>query len=309
MLTLQDSQVQLRIAHLSLVMMEENVPEEEYRLLSEHLVNASMGLLRAGQFSFLTGILESLRAHARDKKSEAIRQRALWAVQAFSSRQTMPLVAPYLQEGAGEPEAVALFLRACGEEILPWLFDLYLDPSFTPSPHLLDIMGGFGQKAGEEAYRRLRGQNTQGVTRLLAFIREKAHYNVASELADLYHQGNRDVKREVLETLLLFEDPLAVKLLHEGVRTENWEERMEAVVIICRHRIWDLLDEVLAHVKTFVIGKEDVLHNERIIREIAASGDPVVKPHLERLTRVHWTLSPRRLSGMKRLLREVLPAA
>jgi len=307
--TLQDDRVQLRITHFSLVMMEEAVSDEEYRLLSQHLVNAAMGLLKTGQFSFLTAVLETLRSHAQTKKSETVRQRALWALQAFTSRQTMSLVAPFLQAGVGESSAVAAFLQACGEESLPWLFDLFLEPSFTPAPYFLGILGGFGKKAGEEAYRRLRGQNTQGIARLLTFIRETAHYNVASELKELYNQGDWDVKKDVLETLLQFEDPLALDLLREGIQRDDWEERMESVVLICRHRVWDLLDEVLVHMKTFLIREEDARHNERIIREIAATGDPAVAPHLEKLNRIRWTLSPRRLIRMKQLLREVLPRA
>jgi hypothetical protein len=307
--TLQEDLVQLRITHFSLVMMEEDVSDEEYRLLSQHLVNASMGLVRGGQFAFLTNVLETLRSHTRTKESETVRQRALWAMQAFTSRSMMPIVAPFLQAGAGESADVGTFLKACGEDSLSWLFDLYLDPSFTPSPFFLDILNGFAKAAGDEAYRRLRGRDSAGIARLLTFIRETAHYNVASELKVLYDQGSRDVRRDVLETLLQFKDPLALDLLRGIIRQDDWEERMEAVHLICRYRAWDLIDEVLALLRTFLIRKDDASRNERIIREIASTGDPVVAPHLKKLAGVRWTLSPRRLLRMKQLIREVFASA
>lgn len=309
--TLQDEEIQYRITYFSLVMMDEEISDDEYRLMSQHLVSSAMGLVKAGRFSLLTDVLETLRSHSRTKPSEPIRQRALWAVNAFASRQMMPLVAPFLQAGAGQSESedVGAFLKACGEQSLSWLFDLYLDPSFAPTPFFLNILNGYGTPAAEEAYRRLRGQDSIGISRLLTFVRDTAHYNVASELKELYDQGGWDVKREVMATLLQFKDPLALDLLRDGIKRDNWEEKLEVMSLISRHRLWDLIDDMLALVKTFVIREEDAVHNEQIIREIAAAGDPAVTPHLLKLAKQRWSFSPRRLGRMKRLIRELLPAA
>lgn len=114
---------------------------------------------------------------------------------------------------------------------------------------------------------------------------------------------------EVLETLLQFKDPLAPDLLRDGIRRESWEEKTGVISLISRHRIWGLIGDVLVLVKTFLIREEDAVRNEWIIREIAASRDPAIIPHMESLAKIRWTLSPRRLSRMKRLIRETLPPA
>ncbi|NPU84125.1 MAG: hypothetical protein HPY65_06515 [Syntrophaceae bacterium] len=117
------------------------------------------------------------------------------------------------------------------------------------------------------------------------------------------------IKREVTETLLQFKDPLALDLLREGLQRDNWEEKMDVVSLIGAHRAWDLIGDVMALVKTLVIREEDIVHNERIIREIAATGDPAVIPHLHHLARIRWSFSPRRMARMRRLIRELLPSA
>jgi len=307
--SLQDDEIQYRITYFSLVMMEEEISDEEYRLLSEHLVNSAMGLVSAGRFSLLTEVLETLQTHTRTKPSESVRQRALWTIKAFTSRRMMSLVEPFLQVDIGQSDALKAYLKACGEDTLPWLFDLYLDRSFTPSPFFLGILNSYGKAAGDEAYRRLKGQDSLGISRLLTFIRDTAHYNVSKALKELYDQGSWDVRMEVLETLLQFKDPLATDLLRDGIRRENWEEKAGIISLIGRHRIWDMIGDVLALVKTFLIREEDAVRNEWIIREIAASRDPAVIPHMEGLVKIRWTLSPRRLGRMKRLIRETLPSA
>ena len=307
--SLQDDEIQYRITYFSLVMMEEDIPDEEYRLLSEHLVTSAMGLVSTGRFSLLTEVLETLQTHTRTKPSESVRQRALWTIKAFTSRQMMSLVEPFLQIDIGQSDSLKAYLKTCGEDTLPWLFDLYLDRSFAPSPFFLGILNSYGKAAGDEAYRRLKGQDSLGISRLLTFIRDTAQYNVSTALKELYQQGSWDVRMEVLETLLQFKDPLAPDLLRDGIRRESWEEKTGVISLISRHRIWGLIGDVLVLVKTFLIREEDAVRNEWIIREIAASRDPAIIPHMESLAKIRWTLSPRRLSRMKRLIRETLPPA
>jgi hypothetical protein len=222
----------------------------------------------------------------------------------------MPLVAPFLQAGAGQSESedVGAFLKACGEQSLSWLFDLYLDPSFAPTPFFLNILNGYGRPPP----KRPIGGSATGLHRDIApaDIRP-GHGSLQCRLGaeGAVRPGRLGREERGHGDAPAVQGPLALDLLRDGIKRDNWEEKLEVMSLISRHRLWDLIDDMLALVKTFVIREEDAVHNEQIIREIAAAGDPAVTPHLLKLAKQRWSFSPRRLGRMKRLIRELLPAA
>jgi hypothetical protein len=55
----------------------------------------------------------------------------------------------------------------------------------------------------------------------------------------------------------------------------------------------------MSMLKTCYIREEDAILNQWIIQELAATGDPAALPHLERISRIRLSLSPKHLSQMK----------
>ena len=298
--TFTHEHVEFRICQLVFCLMDEDLSAEDYRACSKRLLQFLPELLKTGQFLFLTEVLESLRRHGREKPIESIRQNALSLLRTLSEKESIAkYVTPFILERTGEPAVIAKFLLAGGIQHLSWLFDLYLDPKAPLSATIARIIKGFGRSATEEAVRRLPDRDSQTIIRLLTLIREMADKSVASSLNALFHHRDWTVRREVIKTLIEFDDPAVIALLRESLKAENHDEVMEAVGLSCRYRVSDLLEDLTSMLKTFAIRDENTILNEWIVGELAKTGHPSVIPHLERIAAAWFSLSPKPLSEMK----------
>ena len=300
LITLTYEHVDFRICQLIHSLMDEEIAEEDYLVCSGKLARSLPELLKGGQFPFLTTVMETLRRHAREKPIENIRQKALSLLRSLSEKETIArTVAPFILKGTGEPAVLTTFLISSGVQNLSWLFDLYLDPKASLSATITEIMKGFGRSATEEAVKRLPEQDSQTIIRLLTFIREMDDRSVASSLKNLFHHEDWTVRREVIKTLIQFDDPAVIELLRESLKAENHDEVLEAVGLSCRYRVADLLEDLTSMLKTFVIREENAILNEWIVGELVKTGHPSVIPHLERIAATWFTFSPKSLSRMK----------
>ena len=98
-----------------------------------------------------------------------------------------------------------------GVQNMPWIFDLYLDPSTTASDTLMDIIKGFGSDAVEEASKRLENLTPLKSLRLLAFFREVGNHSTIPLLKELYKFDDFEVRKEILEILFMFKDSEAIE--------------------------------------------------------------------------------------------------
>lgn len=301
--TLNEAQIDFQICRLVHPLMDGQIKEEEYALCARKLARSIPELLKGGRFPFLTALMETLRRHLREKPLEPIRQNALALLRSLSDKETIARQAtPLILQGMGKPEELKAFLLSSGAQNLTWLFDLYLDPRAPVSSALTDILKGFGTTTTEEAVKRLPGRDSQSIIRLLALIREMADRSSVPAVRNLSRHEDWTVRREVIRTLIEFDDPSAIGLLRKSLKAENRQEVLDAVSLACRYRLGDLLDDVTALLKTLVIGKEAALFNEWIVGELAKSKNPAVIPHLERIAAARLTLSPSQLAQTKIVL-------
>ena len=169
--TLTYERVDFRICQLLHSLMDEEIAEEDYLACSGKLGRSLPGLLKAGQFVFLTALLETLRRHSHDKPAEQVRQKAQSLLKPLLEKETIARCAtPFILEGAGDPAPLTQFLISSGVQNLSWLFDLYLDPKTSPSPMFTAIIKGFGRSATGEALKRLPVQDAPSIIRLLTLI-------------------------------------------------------------------------------------------------------------------------------------------
>jgi hypothetical protein len=298
--TLTDEHIDFQICQLIHSLMDEKIEEEDYLVCSGKLARSLPDLLKAGQFPFLTQVMETLRRHAREKPSENIRQKALSLLRSLSEKETIARhVAPFILKGVGDPAVLTPFLISSGMQNLSWLFDLYLDPKVPPSATMTEIMKGFGRSATEEVVKRLPDQDSQTIIRLLLFLRETDDRSVASSLKNLFHHEDWTVRREVIMTLIQFDDPAVIGLLQKSLKAKDQDEVLEAVGLSCRYRVADLLEDLTSMLKTVVIRETNAMLNEWIIGELAKTGHPSVIAHLERIAATWFTFSPKTLSRMK----------
>lgn len=298
--TLTYEHVDFQICQLIHSLMDEEIAEEDYLVCSGKLARSIPELLKGGQFPFLTTVMETLRRHAREKPIENIRQKALSLLRSLSEKETIAkYVAPFILKGTEEPAVLTTFLISSGVQNLSWLFDLYLDPKAPLSATITEIMKGFGRNATEEAVKRLPDQDSHTIIRLLTFIREMDDRSVASSLKNLFHHEDWTVRREVIKTLIQFDDPAVIELLRKSLKAENHDEVLEAVGLSCRYRVADLLEDLTSMLKTVVIREANAMLNEWIVGELVKTGHPSVIPHLERIAATWFTFSPKSLTRMK----------
>ena len=298
--TLTYERVDFQICQLIHALMDEEIAEEDYLACSGKLARSLPELLKTGQFLFLTTIMETLRRHAREKPAENIRQKALSLLRSLSEKETIARhVTPVILKGTVEPAVLTPFLISSGMQHLSWLFDLYLDPKAPLSATITEIIKGYGRNATEEALKRLPDQDSQTIVRLLLFIREMDDRSVASSLKTLFHHEEWTVRREVIKTLIQFDDPAVIELLRRSLKAKDQDEVLEAVGLSCRYRVSDLLEDLTSMLKTVVIREADAALNEWIVGELAKTGHPSVIPHLERIAATWFTFSPKTLSRTK----------
>jgi hypothetical protein len=303
--TITEDETGFRICQLLLTLMDEETTDEVYLAYATRLTRAVPELIRSGQFPFLTEVMETLRRHGREKEkfSEKIRQKAMSSLKLFSDQEYMAKhVAPFILHGLTDANVMAKFLTASGGQNVPWLFDLYLNSQSPASTLLVDILKSFGRSAIDEAIKRLSGQSPQKIIQLLTFLRGAADKSVVIYLKDLFDHEDWNVKREVIETLFYYNDPAAADMLRKSLRSRNREELLNAVSLTCRYRVIDLINDLMALLKTFAIREEDAILNDWIIKQIGATGDPAFVPCLEKISQIRFSVTPKRLSKMKLIL-------
>jgi len=298
--TLTHEHVDFQICQSIHCLINGELPEEDYLACSGKLARSIPELLKGGQFSFLTAVMESLRRHAHEKTTGNIHQKALSILRSLSEKETIAQhVAPFILNGTGEPAVLTEFLVSSGVQNLSWLFNLYLDPKVPLSATITMIMKGFGGNATEEAVKRLPDQDSHTIIRLLTFIREMDDRSVAPSLENLFQHEDWAVRRELIKTLIAFDDPAVIELLRKSLKAEDKEEVLEAVGLSCSYRVADLLEDLTSMLKTVVIHEENAILNEWIAGELAKTGHKSVIPHLEKIAATWFSFSPKHLTGMK----------
>ena len=305
--TLDDEYIDFRICKLVLTLMEEEDDEENYLTYSTRLALFIPDLLKKGQFSFLISVIEILRRHGQESALEKIRGQALSVLSILTDPNTNArYITPFILEGRDDTAVVKNFLVMSGVQNIPWLFDLYLDPSTMASDTLMDIIKGFGSNAVDEASKRLENQTPLKAFRLLAFLRKVGNHSTIPLLKELYEYDDWNVKKEVLEILFLLKDPVAIDLLRKSLHSSNREEVLQAVSMTFLYEVRELMEELMSLLKKFYIREEDAILNEWIVRQLVGTGNPWAISYMETIMAVRLTLSPQRLSRMKEILYESL---
>lgn len=298
--TLSHEYVDFQICQLVRFLMDDDALLEDYLAWAEKLSKSIPQLLKAGKFEFLITVMETLRRHAIEKPDEIIRQKAKSILGQLSEKGTIArFVAPFILKGTEEPAVLTQFLISSSMQNLSWLFDLYLDPKAPLSASITEVIKGFGKSATDEAVKRLPEKGPQAIIRLLALFREMSDRSVVPSVKNLSYHDDWPVRREVIRTLIQFDDPSVIGLLQNSLKSKDHDEMVEAIGLACRHRAGDLLKDLTSMLKINVIREDDAILNEWILSELTKSGHPSAIPLLEKIAATSFTLSPKYLSRMK----------
>ena len=302
--TMTDEHIVLQISQFLLGAMDEELIEETYLNYSQKLELYVPELFRAGHFSFLADAIDTLRCQGQEKHSPGSRQAAMSLLNIISNSETIARhLTPFLAEGAVDHNTLVKFLTASGVQNVSWLFDTYLDLPSHLSEAFIDILKRFERAAYDEACKRLAELRPESIIRLLSFFRSLGDRSILPALKDIFGQEDFHVKKEVIETLMHFEERSSAEaLLREKLRSPNRQEVLYAVALICHYGFMELLENMMSLVKTFRIREEDAVLNEFIVNGLVAAKDPAVVPYLQRIAGKRLSLSPKRLARMRRIV-------
>jgi hypothetical protein len=301
--TLADAHLDFRICQVCPFLMDEAMDEADYLAFSRKLERSLPDLLRAGRFQWLTSLLETLRRHVREKPSDPLRQQASSLLRSLANKEIVAKhVTPFIRDGKGDQTALKAFLLAGGAQNLSWLFDLLLTPGTAINETLVGILRGFGREATEEALRRIPGRDSQAIARLLTLIRDVGEKVDAASLKELLPSEDWKITREVIRTLVQFDDPAAGELLRESLRSRERDRVLEAVGLSCRYRIAEMLADLTSLIRIVAMREEDAILNEWIVSEVMKTGHPAVLPLVEKIASARLTISPKHLAQLKKTL-------
>ncbi len=306
--SLDDDHLDFQIGRALLAFMEEELEDEDYQEFSRKLIAVVPDLLGSGNFALLLDSLESLRRHAREKKSPAVREQAEASLAIFHDPAFIAQAVKSFDAWArSKGKEAAGFLLALGPEALPGLLDIYSEDQ-TPGGRriLFDLLCNFGKPAIVEAQRRLQDPRAYYVRNLLMLIRWAGNATVVASVKPLLRHADEKVRLEALAVLLRFRDAEAIELLRQALRSKDPDVSSQAVFLAGQYRVAAVIDDLIALIKTVILFEADYRVNEEIIRALGEIGDRRAVPELEKLARASWTLHRESLSRMKVALYESL---
>jgi hypothetical protein len=298
---LDDQHLDFQIGRAVLAFMEENIDEEDYREFSKKLIAIVPDMLVSGHFPLLLDILQTLRWHLSDKKSEAVRKCAAEALQVFWDPafidKSLESFNTWSRSRGKDSQA---FMLALGPILVPGLLEIY---SYDTVPGgrrvLFDLLCTFGKDTVDEAVKRLGDPRAYYVRNLLMLIRRAGTPAVTAAVKPLLKHADPKVKLDALAVLLRFKDPAAVGVLRQEISSKDPDVSSAAVLLAGQFRVADVVEDILPLIKRTILFETDYGVNEELIRVLGEIGDARAIPELEKLAKAGWSLYRKSHAQMK----------
>jgi hypothetical protein len=302
--SLESPLLDARIARALLALMEGDSSEDEYKDYADKTFRIASDLIGEGEFTVPLEILNTLQRHARGKPDPAIRSLSESSLQRF--RYPMFLskaLAAFDKWKSGQDGKAQAFVSAIGPDIVPQALNLYLHCDESgDNHHLFNLLAIFPDRVAEIAKEEIPTRRGPPLVRLIRLVRRLGNRNLIPELRPLLDLDDRQVKMEVLETLVRFQDLEAVDLLRKFLKTKNAEDQLRVIEIAGMYKVEDLAEDLASMVRTFSLFRVDYKRNERVVKALGRIGHASAVPVLERLARTRFSLYPKQLTTLKLLI-------
>lgn len=302
--SLEDSQLCAQIAMLLLGFLKPDLDQERYRVYAAKLVGIGHELLEAGHLLLLWRILNRFGQHSRKPVGNDIRAIAAesiesWQDPAFTSKAVEALL------GCREPIDPNFFdfLIALGPQIVPDLVNAYgKRKNAEAGESIIRILAEFKAEAVKEARKRLRDTRPDYVCNLVEFLRRIDAREALPQLRSLMETGNTKVQMEVLVALLKFGDGWAPVYLRKALQSNRTHIASQAIAMAAKHKVRDMVPDLVAMLKPRVVFKSDFQKNEEIIEALGQIGDSAAIPTLEKLAKSNGLFHQEEQLHMKQVL-------
>jgi hypothetical protein len=160
----------------------------------------------------------------------------------------------------------------------------------------------FSDRVTEIAKKDVQSRRGPALVRLIRLVRRLGTHDLIPELRPHLDDNDRQVRMEVLETLVRFQDPESADLLRKSLALKNADDQLRVIEIAGMHRVEDLAQDLASLLKTFSFFRGDYTRNEKILEALGRIGHPCAIPALERLAKTRFSFYPKQLANLKLLL-------
>jgi hypothetical protein len=290
----------LRITHISLALLDQNLAIEDYAGFAENLVLRAGHFIDTGVYDVVLMMIQTFQRHIQEK-SDSFRLVAEECLQRLMISDIPTRALQVLQDGSSDQFGVASdILSAVGKSAIPGIMDLYIaDASPVGGRAVFELLKTFGMDSLEEAYVRLHDSRIAVLRKMLAFIRKLGSKASIRHIRPFVSHDDPIVRLDALTALLHFQDPEVAAFLCRSLQSSDHRECLGAIQLSGYYRIAEVTNVLSGMLIKSPWRKVDYRKNATIIKSLGKIGDPCVLPVLEKLSEKSLAIYPDELRKMK----------
>jgi hypothetical protein len=290
----------LRITHMSLALLDQDLAVEDYTGFAEKLVMKAGHFIETGACDVVLMMIQTFQRHAQEKPA-AFQLVAQECLQKLTISDIPARVLQMLQNGSEDRVDVASdILSAFGKAAIPAVMNLYIDEaSSIGSRAMFRVLKALGEDSLEEAYTRLHDSRIAVLRKMLAFIRKIGSEASIGHIRPLISHQDPLVRLDVLTALLHFQDPDAAAFLRCSLQSGDPLECLGAIQLSGYYRVGEATNDLVDLLVKSPWRKVDYRKNVTIIKSLGKIGDPGALPVLEKFAGKALAVYPDELRKMK----------
>lgn len=308
--SLEEPHITILVAGALNGLMDASTDVEEYRDWARQLTFLLDELVALGAFGSLLKIYDAVQpcaAHADDAQRRKIS--ALVHEHFLSPEFAAKAVAAFYRptHTINADEALALLKRLGEAAVVETLDLLGAEATFDAKGGLMRILVHAAPLAVKEALERLNDPRPRYVCRMLVIIRLFGGEEDADSIRGLLAHADAEVRHEALATLLNFNNHWGIAHLRQMLAGEWSEPAARAMQLAGMYKVQEVVP-LLAEIAQRIGGprEADLERREAALRTLGAIGDPRAMAALTHIAERRWSLAPKVLGRLKRVLYESL---
>lgn len=299
--TLDDAHLDIKIARLLIGFMNGNIDHDEYAMFADKLILICEALMAAGNFTLPGTVFNTFANHVRKKRDLRIREAAEKALQTLTGPNfAAKAVAAFLADETAAGKTGVEFLDRVGAAIVPELVKHYANQKTQAMTEAQQtLFKTYAATSSAEAQQRLDGTRPLFSRNLIVLLRTLKARESVDRLRPFLHHDNPELQTETLETLLQFGDAMALSLVRKMINARRSEQALRGIELAGKHRVSQLVPELVVKLKRFIVFKSDITMNRAIILALSQIGEPEALPWLKKVASVSWPFYTREITRMK----------
>jgi len=290
--TMQGHQLETRFCSIILELVDADPLCDDADVLQLNLVELIRYFLETGDFPALRATHRRLKRHFDESEPFSV-PLAREALAAYAEPDFVAeVIRGFSDWERSKHEQIRALVSDVGAPFVDPLLDhLAEEGNMYLRQYYLLCLQDLGPAIRDSVVRRLRDDRWYVVRNLVILLRHLNDRSVLPSIGHLFNHSQPQVQREVLQTLLHYEEPRAVRYLLKELAENDLRRRLNAVLLAARchdreviHRLLSLLEEGVAE-RTFDLQRT-------VIRTLGTIADPVALPRLEDLLERKSLLHP-----------------